>query len=399
MSRFLFRIALLVFVLLPGIATAQERVRIRCGDSTLYWTNSGGRLVLQGSQTPASEWIYRQQGDGTLTLEEPTSGQYLLVQSGQIVVGRPDNRGNHGWRRVYPPALGGAFMLENINSRLLLTNQRGGRGPSLADSCSFEPVVVASAEPPPAPETFMRIRSAADPTAYVNLQFSVPATATSMDWPSAQWRVREAESGRLVLQNRANNLYLTGGPSVSSTNSFDPRQGPTTDQLWVLEPHPDGRFYFLRAGNRSYLQLGEATKEDAHSGRRSLRFSARNPNDVNLFWTLEPADRPPAATVPADLGVLTAPDVCGAYRYEPYSNPWHEGQITQLNASTLLWTNQAGVSWKLLVPANSERIEVLNKEPGSLYWNAPGGQNFQIVRDARGRVTGFRFQNEMYLRK
>lgn len=111
---------------------------------------------------------------------------------------------------------------------------------------------------------------------------------------------------------------------------------------------------------------------------------------------------PPVATAPVQqpqspaLAPLTLIDVLGTYRYEPASNDWHYGQIQRSpNGQGLRWLNAAGVSWELQPDLQAG---ILRKLPGSVYYDAPGGQQFDILRGGSGEVTGFRFQNDVYRR-
>lgn len=125
---------------------------------------------------------------------------------------------------------------------------------------------------------------------------------------------------------------------------------------------------------------------------------------VSETLTPQAAVTPSQATTPATatrtIGVysaspLTLRSIAGTYRYEPYSNNWHQGTITVESNGQLRWTNQAGVSWNM----NPDlQTGVLQKEAGSPYQDQPNGQTFVVQRDGSGNITGFQFQGETYKR-
>lgn len=102
-----------------------------------------------------------------------------------------------------------------------------------------------------------------------------------------------------------------------------------------------------------------------------------------------------SGSAPAQSGTLSLQSIAGTYRYEPYSNNWHQGTITIVNNAGLRWTNQAGVSWDMTPDLQTG---VLQKAEGSPYQDQPNGRAFIVQRDASGQITGFQFQGETYKR-
>lgn len=105
------------------------------------------------------------------------------------------------------------------------------------------------------------------------------------------------------------------------------------------------------------------------------------------------------ATADAPWETLDVSDVVGSYRREPVQNAWHIGTISQVTGNSLLWSNNAGVSWVL--DAQLLDGELLTG-PDCPYYNPPNGTKFDIVleRDALGDLTsvveGFSFSGELY---
>jgi len=105
------------------------------------------------------------------------------------------------------------------------------------------------------------------------------------------------------------------------------------------------------------------------------------------------------ATADAPWDQLVLADVLGSYHHDPVQNDWHVGTITQFAGDTLVWTNDAGVSW--LLQAELEDGELLTG-PDCPYYDPPDGTKFEIVleRDAMGDLTsvvrGFSFGGGIY---
>ncbi len=201
-------------------------------------------------------------------------------------------------------------------------------------------------------------------------------------------------------------IRYPGGP-VTDTGTGEQLEIPQTDRNGNVEPvdwsYIQNTFWpYMDESNRQKaisLKNSWIQKGWVYVGAKPTAVNPQNPTPpVNPPTPVNPPNPPTPTnpTTPSNLSPLTAPMVYGVYRYEPYSNGYHEGTIQPLGNGNLRWTNQAGVSWDLHPDLNSG---VLRKDAGSVYQDMPGGQQFQIVRGSNGQVTGFRFMNEIYSRK
>ncbi len=84
----------------------------------------------------------------------------------------------------------------------------------------------------------------------------------------------------------------------------------------------------------------------------------------------------------------------GTYIREPYQNEFHQGDLT-LSGGKLKWRNLAGVEWELALGTLSEsRLATI----GSPYGDS-SETDFTIEVCDDGRIKGFRFLNELYIRQ
>ncbi len=87
-------------------------------------------------------------------------------------------------------------------------------------------------------------------------------------------------------------------------------------------------------------------------------------------------------------------NLLGTYRRLPVQNDYHVGTIqAQAGNGNLIWTNQHGVSWKLIPDLGNLRLLTGTDNP---YQNSPNGANFTLQFQS-GRLTGFIFLGESYL--
>src|SRR5262249_41363283 len=71
--------------------------------------------------------------------------------------------------------------------------------------------------------------------------------------------------------------------------------------------------------------------------------------------------------------------IVGNYHREPVENGWHQGTIQKSADGKLTWTNQANVSWPLVVEFQGQ-YTVLKCE-GSPYQDQKGGSQFVVIVD------------------
>jgi hypothetical protein len=89
-------------------------------------------------------------------------------------------------------------------------------------------------------------------------------------------------------------------------------------------------------------------------------------------------------------------NVIGDYQRAAPSNAWHTGTLSRdpASASHLIWTNRAGVKWRLAQDLANGVLPVVADNP---YPGSPAHQSFKLVIDSAGLV-GFDFGGERYLR-
>lgn len=103
------------------------------------------------------------------------------------------------------------------------------------------------------------------------------------------------------------------------------------------------------------------------------------------------ASIPSPMPMPSPAKPLDATAVLGTYQRNPVENDWHKGQITAGANNTLIWTNAAGVSWKLTPDLASKSLRTGADNP----YADQGVRDFAIeLRD--GKVTGFSFGGDTY---
>ncbi|WP_395738573.1 hypothetical protein [Prosthecobacter sp.] len=86
----------------------------------------------------------------------------------------------------------------------------------------------------------------------------------------------------------------------------------------------------------------------------------------------------------------------GKYRREPVENPWHEGEIRhkpESNGAMLEWVNKAGSKWNLMPDLAHGVLKTDSTNP----YFAEGG-NECVLHMEDGKVTGFTFRGDLYLR-
>jgi hypothetical protein len=91
---------------------------------------------------------------------------------------------------------------------------------------------------------------------------------------------------------------------------------------------------------------------------------------------------------------LDAAALVGSYQRNPVENDWHKGQITAGANNSLVWTNAAGVSWKLTPDLTNKALRTGADNP---YANQ-GVRDFTLeLKD--GKVAGFHFGDDLYQRR
>jgi len=77
----------------------------------------------------------------------------------------------------------------------------------------------------------------------------------------------------------------------------------------------------------------------------------------------------------------------GEYENHHYDNggknSWHYVTLSRVDASTLLWSNAAGVSWTITATDDSSLFLI---GPDSPYWDTPYDQDMNVVFDSNGAV-------------
>jgi hypothetical protein len=114
---------------------------------------------------------------------------------------------------------------------------------------------------------------------------------------------------------------------------------------------------------------------------------------IEAYGTAAPAgNTAPAGTI-APAKPLTTASLLGSYQREPVENDWQRGQITAGENNTLVWTNAAGVSWRLMPDLANKALRTGADNP----YADQGVRDFTI-EFSNGEVSGFRFKNEVYRR-
>ncbi|MBL9082693.1 MAG: hypothetical protein JNK76_12845 [Planctomycetales bacterium] len=102
-------------------------------------------------------------------------------------------------------------------------------------------------------------------------------------------------------------------------------------------------------------------------------------------------------TVAARGGELD--DLCAKYVRTSPENDWHRGTVARKPGARrmLQWTNGAGVSWNLVPELEKNLLRTDETNP---YYKEqdPQQRDFQLLRK-EGRVVGFRFSGDIYLRE
>jgi ankyrin repeat protein len=98
--------------------------------------------------------------------------------------------------------------------------------------------------------------------------------------------------------------------------------------------------------------------------------------------------RPVVEAAPA----ISVDMVLGTFQRLPAENGYHTGSITR-DGDQLRWTNQSGVSWGLTPDLDRNRLITNRENP----YYQDGQREFTLIT-ANGRVRGFRFAGEEYLR-
>lgn len=120
----------------------------------------------------------------------------------------------------------------------------------------------------------------------------------------------------------------------------------------------------------------------------------------HLFWlfsafaVLSPAKAADSCILNQPNPIITTQDVLGTYRRLPLQNDFHVGTITLKGGTTntLVWTNQAGVSWNLTPDFANSRLLT---GPDNPYQSSPGIINFNLQFQS-GKVLGFKFGNDLF---
>jgi hypothetical protein len=420
---------LLMTALTTAISAQDESFRLRSfGDPNSYinlqfggpevsnvdlgWLNTQWKFVRTGNQ-------------GQVALQNLQTGKFLSVIAGVVTAADPDRdptgRGYHIWNQVYDP-ISRKISLQHLATKQWLTigtPSPTARGQLQRRLLGISPTQTAASEwlvaeipvvaPPAQPQgDVVRLRSVSSPGSYLSCEYANPvACRFNPEWQSEMWEIRQMQRGRFVIVSRSTQKFL----SVDAKNQVvmldpDPARGTNKQpfdgyDVWQTTPALDQRSSsLLHVRSGKYLTLVQS----APSGNENiLQLQASSKQTEASSWEMDSrfkSDGDPQ-------------EVSGLYRLKPYSNPWHEGWITQSADGTALWTNRAGVSWKLIPelpvgkdgkpiePKRGERLQpvrILRKEAGSPYQNAPGGQQFELLRDKGGSITGFRFQGEIYSR-
>jgi hypothetical protein len=87
-------------------------------------------------------------------------------------------------------------------------------------------------------------------------------------------------------------------------------------------------------------------------------------------------------------------DLLGTYRRFPVQNNYHVGTISRKSSTSnsLVWTNQANVSWTLTPDLTNNRLVTSSDNP---YQSSPSGKNFSLQFQS-GALLGFIFNGELY---
>ena len=97
---------------------------------------------------------------------------------------------------------------------------------------------------------------------------------------------------------------------------------------------------------------------------------------------------------PAPEKALDAAALVGDYQRNPVENDWHKGRLSAGANNTLVWTNAAGVSWKLTPDLANKALRTGADNP----YLDQGIKDFAVeLKD--GKVAGFRFNDELYERR
>lgn len=104
-------------------------------------------------------------------------------------------------------------------------------------------------------------------------------------------------------------------------------------------------------------------------------------------------DQPEAGAPQQEPGGITLDSVVGKYRRTPAENGWHTGTITR-NGDLLQWTNEAGTSWTLTPQLQYQRLATGTDNP----YHQAGHREFKLLIE-HGRIRGFEFNSEKYLRQ
>ena len=131
---------------------------------------------------------------------------------------------------------------------------------------------------------------------------------------------------------------------------------------------------------------GEGNNEQA---RPASDAAIAPPAEVATTPAPEPEAKP---EIPRDLN-----SVVGEFNRQPVENPWHEGTITVRKNGGVTgydWRNKAGVRWGLSPTGDETVLQTDAKNP-----YAKSGANKFLLEYQAGKVIGFEFNGEFYLRK
>ena len=168
-------------------------------------------------------------------------------------------------------------------------------------------------------------------------------------------------------------LYMAAGESAVIRKPGGKAEWKTGRNLQIPTTDDAGKTVPVRMSriNEFLRNMDEDSYEMALNTMRDQEW-------VNQGWVI--ADVPPVQPG------LQPDDVIGTYRYTPYENGWHGGRFTAGPNGTLIWTNDAKVSWTLIPDLQKGMLRTTEDNP----YHTQGIRDFKIVIKY-GRVAGYIF--------
>jgi hypothetical protein len=136
-------------------------------------------------------------------------------------------------------------------------------------------------------------------------------------------------------------------------------------------------------GTYSFNDTGLADSHNSYWGPQGcadnrVTYLAKISSEVQAPWV---------AKMSAAQTVYNLVNLSGAYSYtlaNGTKNDWNTVSVSLLDARTLKWTNDAGISWNLTLTSDLSKVAVSSDSP----YFASGYTTANVQRDAKGRVTG-----------